>query len=158
SSTNTAAPLDSAWIDSQIGILKSPSVAAYVVKQLRLADDPKLAGPDTFIDKVLRRLGWADSEKKSEAERTGDAIGFVMGGLDVRRMAQTYMIKIDFSSQNPEQAAKIANAMIDAYVFDQLNAKYQTNRSASGWLQERLETLRGQAADAERAVVEFKAK
>src|SRR5262249_34443229 len=79
-------------------------------------------------------------------------------GLDVRRIGQTYMIRIDFSSQNPEQAAKIANAMIDAYVFDQLNAKYQTNRSASGWLQERLENLRGQAADSERAVLEFKAK
>ena len=68
------------------------------------------------------------------------------------------MININFSSRNPEQAAKIANAMIDAYIFDQLNAKFQANRSASGWLQERLEALRGQAAAAERAVIEFKAK
>ena len=33
---------DSAWIESQIGILKSQNVAAYVVKQLRLAEDPQI--------------------------------------------------------------------------------------------------------------------
>ena len=48
--------------------------------------------------------------------------------------------------------------MIDAYIFDQLNAKYQANRRAGDWLQERLQTLREQAAAAERAVIEFKAK
>jgi succinoglycan biosynthesis transport protein ExoP len=68
------------------------------------------------------------------------------------------MLRVDFRSQNPEQAAKIANAMTDAYIFDQLNAKYQANRRAGDWLQERLQTLREQAAAAERAVIEFKAK
>ena len=48
--------------------------------------------------------------------------------------------------------------MIDAYIFDQLNAKYQANRRAGDWLQERLQALREQAAAAERAVIEFKAK
>src|SRR5262245_40138453 len=34
-------PSDPAWIESQIGLLKSQNVAAYVVRQLRLADDPE---------------------------------------------------------------------------------------------------------------------
>ena len=152
-------PLDSAWIESQIGILKSQNVAAYVVKQLRLADDPKFARPEPgLIDKLLARLGGEAPEPKSEAERSAAAIGAVMSGLDVRRVGQSYMMRIDFRSHNPEQAAKIANAMIDAYIFDQLNAKYQANRRAGDWLQERLQTLREQAAAAERAVIEFKAK
>ena len=68
------------------------------------------------------------------------------------------MMQIDFRSHNPEQAVKVANAMIDGYIFDQLNAKYQANRRAGDWLQERLQALREQAAAAERAVIEFKAK
>ena len=48
--------------------------------------------------------------------------------------------------------------MVDGYVFDQMNAKYLANRRAGDWLQERLQALREQAATAERAVVEFKAK
>ena len=77
SSVGTVQP-DSAWIDSQIGILKSQNVAAYLVKQLRLAEDPKFTGSDGLIDKLLSRLSWA-SEPKSEAERVGDAIGAVSG-------------------------------------------------------------------------------
>src|SRR6266540_3083868 len=68
------------------------------------------------------------------------------------------MMKIDVRWPTPDQAAKIANAMVDAYTVEQLNAKYQANRRAGDWLQERLQTLREQTAAAERAVLEFKAK
>jgi succinoglycan biosynthesis transport protein ExoP len=68
------------------------------------------------------------------------------------------MMQIDFRSPNPAQAIKVANAMIDGYIFEQLNAKYQANRRAGDWLQERLQSLREQTSAAERAVVEFKAK
>ena len=68
------------------------------------------------------------------------------------------MMRINFLSENKEQGTRIANAMIDGYIFDQLNAKYQANRRASDWLQERLQALREQAAAAERAVIDYKAK
>jgi succinoglycan biosynthesis transport protein ExoP len=153
------ASFDSAWIESQIGVLKSQNVAAYVVKQLRLAEDPAFIPSDVGLpDKLLARLGWKASEPKSEAERVGEAIAAVSSGLDIRRVGQSYMMQIDFRARSPEPAVKIANAMIDAYIFDQLNAKYQANRRAGDWLQERLQALREQASTAERAVVEFKAK
>jgi succinoglycan biosynthesis transport protein ExoP len=151
---------DAVWIDSQSIALKSLNVASYVVKQLRLADDPEFVrsgvGP---LDKILARLGWGeDPDPKTETERVGAAINAFGNGLDIRRMGQSYMMRIDFRSQNKEQGTKIANAVIDAYIFDQLNAKYQANRRASDWLQERLQALREQAAAAERAVIEFKSK
>ena len=150
---------DAAWIESQIGILKSANVAAYVVKQLRLAEDPEITRSDfELFDKFLARFGWGTPEPKTEAERVGAAIGAVMGGLDVRRVGQSYMMQIAFSSRSRELATKVAGAMIDAYIFDQLNAKYQANRRAGDWLQERLVALREQAAGAERAVIEFRAK
>jgi succinoglycan biosynthesis transport protein ExoP len=150
---------DPSWIESQIGILKSPSVAAYVVKQLRLAQDPEFIRSDVGpFDRLLARLGWRDPEPTSDAERASAATGAVLRGLEVKRVGQSYMMRIDFSSRSPEHAAKVAGAMIDAYIFDQLNSKYQANRRAGDWLQERLQALREQAAAAERAVVEFKAK
>jgi polysaccharide biosynthesis transport protein len=152
-------PPDAGWIDSQIGVLKSQNVAAYVAKQLRLADEPEIAGPALgLVERALARFTGKTIEPKSEAERVGNAIGAVMDQVDVRRVGQSYMLKIDVRSHNPEQATKIANAMVDAYIYDQLNAKYQANRRAGDWLQERLQTLREQAAAAERAVLEFKAK
>ncbi len=52
----------------------------------------------------------------------------------------------------------MANAVADAYIVDQLEAKYQATRRASAWLQNRIRELRDQASAAERAVVEFKTK
>src|SRR5262249_55087905 len=86
------------------------------------------------------------------------AIGAVMSQVDVRRVGQSYMMRIDVRWHSPDQAARIANAMVDAYTFEQLNAKYQASRRAGDWLQERLQTLREQTAAAERAVIEFRAK
>ena len=153
-------PPDAAWVETQIGVLRSLNVLAYVVKQLRLADDPQFIRGDTWplVDKLLARLGWAAPEPKTEAERVGAAMAALSDGLEVKRVGQSYMMRIDFRSQNSEQAARVANAMIDAYIFDQLNAKYQANRRAGDWLQERLQTLREQAAASERSVIEFKAK
>jgi polysaccharide biosynthesis transport protein len=150
---------DTAWIDSQIGVIKSLNIASYVVKQLRLADDPEFtrSGVGPF-DKLLARFGWGPPEPKTELERVNAAIGAFSSGLDVKRVGQSYLMRIDFHSQNQEQTVKIANAVIDGYIFDQLNAKYQSNRRAADWLQERLQALREQAAAAERAVLEFKSK
>ena len=151
--------LGPAWIESQIGVLRSQNVAGYVVKQLRLAEDPQFLrsrlGP---FEKLLERLGWASNELNSEAERVAAATTAVMDGLKIRRSGQSYTVSIEFEGYNADQAAKITNMIIDGYIFDQLNAKYQANRRAGDWLQERLQSLREQAATAERAVIEFKAK
>src|SRR5262249_43990461 len=112
---------------------------------------------NTF-DKLLTSFGWKAPEPKTEAERVGETIAAFAKQLDVRRIGTSYIMKIDFRSHNREQAVKIADAMIDAYIFDQLNAKYQANRRTGDWLQERLQTLREQAAASARAVIEFKAK
>src|SRR5436190_8483424 len=88
---NHAAP-DSGWIESQIGILRSGNVAAYVVKQLRLADDPKFIRDSTgLIGKIFDRLGLT-SPPSTDAERAAAATSVVMGGLDVRRIGLSYML------------------------------------------------------------------
>jgi polysaccharide biosynthesis transport protein len=152
-------PPEAAWIESQIEILKSQDVAAYVVKQLHLADDPDFPQSGAGLwEKVLNRFGWGPKAPASDPERAAVAIGVLMQQLTIRRVGPSYLIQISFHSHNREQALKVANAMIDGYIFDQLNAKYLANRRASDWLQERLQALREQTATAERAVIEFKAK
>ena len=68
----------------------------------------------------------------------------------------TYVMEISFRSGNADRAAQIANSVADAYIVEQLEAKYVAARRAGGWLQDRLRELREQAGSAERAVVEYK--
>ena len=63
-----------------------------------------------------------------------------------------------FGRYNPDRAAQIANAVADAYVDDQLEAKYQAAKRAGVWLQARLRELREQASAAQLAVVNYKNK
>src|SRR5262249_40741612 len=53
-------------------------------------------------------------------------------------------------------AAQLANAMADAYVVDQLDARLESAKRASGWLSDRLVELRGQLRDSEEAVAKFR--
>src|SRR5262249_4642367 len=101
-------------------------------------------------------LGWQDPEPAPEP--VGEAVAAFMKQIEIRRIGTSYLMKVDFRSKNREQAVKIVNTVVDAYILDQLNAKYQANRRTGDWLQERLQTLREQAAASERAVIEFKAK
>src|SRR5438477_159600 len=68
----------------------------------------------------------------------------------------TLVIEIGFLSRSPERAAEVANATAEAYILDQLEAKYEATRRAGGWLQDRIQELRQEASTAEKAVLDFK--
>ena len=69
----------------------------------------------------------------------------------------TYVIEIGFKSIDPDRAAEIANAVADGFIVDQLEARYQTIRTATTWMQDRLNELRSQVSAADRAVIDYKA-
>ncbi len=65
-------------------------------------------------------------------------------------------MEVSFRSLDPDKAAQIANAIGDAYIADQLEAKYESARRASAWLQDRIKSLRDAASAAEQALSKFK--
>ena len=155
------APVDSSLIDSQVEILKSENVAQAVIKDLHLLDDPEFTGPPggllgAIVGFIGRLTPGADAPR-SQYALTRQAVARFAKALTIKRLGLSYVMEIDFQSVDPQRAAKIANAIADAYVVDSLESKYQSSRRAATWLQDRLKELRAQASDAERAVVEYKA-
>lgn len=154
-------PIDSATVESQVEILRSENIALAVIKQLRLTDDPEFVGPGGgLIGNVAGLLtGWMGSAPRpSEYDLQRTATGVFSKALTVKRVGLTYIIEIAFRAQSPQRSAEVANAIADAYIVDQLDAKFKATQRASIWLQERLRELRDQSSAAERAVVEFKNK
>ncbi len=154
-------PIDSGSVESQVEILKSETIALAVIKQLHLVDDPEFIGQGggligTLIG-VVSGL-FASNEPNSEFALTREAVNAFESRLSVRRVGLTYVILVSFQSFSPDRAAEIANAVADAYINDQLEAKYESARRAGTWLQARLRELREQASTAERVVVAFKNK
>ena len=150
-------PIDTAQVETQLEILKSENIGLAVVKELKLTEDPEFVGPNAgLLGQISGFLG--GTPQRSEEAQTRAALGRFLGKRTVARVARTYVIDIGFTSLNPARAAAIANAIADAYIVDQLEAKYQATRRASVWLQDRIRELRQQASDADRAVLDYKEK
>jgi len=154
-------PVDSAMVESQVEVLRSENIALAVIKDLRLADDPEFVGPGGGLvgGLVSAVSGLLQSDApQSQTELNRRAAETFASRLSVKRVGLTYIIEIAFTSHDPEKSARIANSVADAYINDQLNAKYQAAKRASVWLQERISELRAQSSTAERAVVDFRSK
>jgi polysaccharide biosynthesis transport protein len=152
-----ATPTDLAGIESEVQIVKSENVAASVIKDLHLTEVPEFVGGAADpIDPLLTYLRWSRPPPRSEFELMRQAINTFEKNLDAVRVGMSYVLDISYTSNDPDRAAQIANAVADAYIVDQLDAKFQANQRASSWLQDRVRELRDQAAVAERAVVAFK--
>ncbi|MBV9567373.1 MAG: GumC family protein, partial [Hyphomicrobiales bacterium] len=162
-------PIDSATVDTQIEILNSENIALSVVKQLHLDQDPEFIYPRAGISaSVLGFIlsfvpsgpapGVPAAPASNEFRHQRTALGTLQSHMAVKRVGLTYAIGIDFESLNPDRASEVANAVANAYVDDVLEAKYETTRRAVSWLQDRLKELREQSLNADRAVVDFKAK
>jgi succinoglycan biosynthesis transport protein ExoP len=149
--------LDNPTVESQAEILRSENIALAVIRDLKLADDPGLTTPSA-LGSVFAAVGsvLGSNEPPSEARALRSVVEQFDRRLTVRRVGVTFVFEIAFLHPDPAKAAEIANAVADAYVVEQLEAKYQSTRRAGGWLQDRLKELSKQATDAERAVVEFK--
>ncbi len=143
----------SAAVESQVEILKSEKIALQVIKDLHLVDDVKQA-PRSGL---LATLYGAD-KPLTEFEQTRAALAAFSKRLTIKRLGIAWVIEISFESPDPDRAAKVANAMADTYVTDQLEAKYDATRQGSIWLEGRVKELREQSMAAQRAVVEFKVK
>ena len=78
--------------------------------------------------------------------------------LRVMRVGRSYIEQISYTSLDREKAARIANAFADAYIEDQLQAKFEATHRASTWLEQRIRELRQQFSDAYKAVQDFKSQ
>ena len=155
---------DFTQIETQLQILKSRAIAVAVINQLKLADDPDFNGSGLSLSSLSQRLrAWVSPPPKDQpSDAPGQpaeaVIAAFLGRLSATRVGISSIIEISFNSSNANRAAEITNAIANAYIADQLNAKFEANSRATSWLQERLSNLGDQALAAERAVSAFKSQ
>jgi polysaccharide biosynthesis transport protein len=151
--------IDTGAVQTEVEVLLSRTISLSVIKELRLTEDPEFAGGNGgllgFFLKLVPGL-WGSGGIDSEARLTDRALTAFERRRTVYRVPPANVIEIGFRSLDPVKSARIVNAIADAYVTEQLDAKYQATRRASAWLEDRIKELRTQASIADRAVVDFK--
>lgn len=170
-STIGAVADEEASVLSQVEVLKSDAVSLAVVDKLNLTEDPVfnadrgslIGNAIGAVRSVLNVSRWFSSDDETQAvdeadrkrQRAADTVG---NNLDISRVGRTYVLRVDYTSQSPQQAADIANALADAYLLDKLNSKYDATRRAGDWLSDRITELRQKALDSDLAVQKFRAE
>src|SRR4029077_14856826 len=153
--------VEDAAVDSEIETTKSEKVALSVIRRLHLEDDPEFAGAGRGLRRgilaLLHLVPAVDVEPSTEQEPRR-ALAAVKDNLRVTRLGRSYIEQIAYAALDPDKAAKIANAFADAYIEDQLEAKFEATHRASIWLEQRIGELRKQASDAYKEVQDFKSQ
>lgn len=156
------AAIDSVQIETQLQVLKSKAVAMTVIQNLKLYEDNDFkpsARLHAFFRRVRSWLSMAPLDTASSPPPTADLLALEFGErVNANRVGMSNVIEVSYNASNPERAAEVANAIANAYIFDQLNARFEANQSATAWLQDRLRELGQQALTAERAVNAFKSE
>lgn len=145
-----------ALVDSQMSIITSDAVLRRVVGALKLDQNPEYATPAG--PGLVYRLKSLVMKVPLPAKRepVGQAIQTLSESIKVKRAQKTYVADIEASASTPEGARDIAQAVADAYLQDQKDAKAAQAKEANKLIDGRLEELRQQVSRAEAAVDKFK--
>lgn len=168
-------------IQSELEVIQSEFLIGRVVDRLGLASNPDFNGtrPPGFLDTALEpvRELWhsgissllapapppqqqAAQGKPARVEDSDPgrraAIGAVAGHLSVTLLGRTFVILVTVESTDGTMSARIANAIAEVYLADQVDNKNEANRRATEWLEERLAELRRNLQVAEESVATYR--
>ncbi len=158
-------------VQSEVEILQSRELLGRVIDQLGLMEDPefnarlrkssfsilKYLNPMTYIPDSWR--GVTDQPISDESRRArirGEVTDAILKQLVILPKGRSFAIGVAFSSRDSEKAALIVNTLAELYIVDQLEAKFETTRRATTWLNERLSDLRQTVITAENAVEAYR--
>jgi succinoglycan biosynthesis transport protein ExoP len=153
--------VDSTKIASVQLILLSWGMLDRVVQAEHLADDPAFgdARPSRFREWIsllptTKPLPVIDTPAAREAR----AVDRLSQMIRTTRLGMTYVIRIDVSAAKPLQAQRLAKAIADAYLADQMDTKSAAERRDTSWLTNRLQQQRSDLLASEAAVESIRQK
>lgn len=165
-------------IENALQVLESQRLAARVVEDLNLDKDERFlserpSGLSTVISQTKRAIKGALGAligTVSESGSAGEAVSpeeqaaltrnAVVEGIQERaqiyRVGRSSVIGVAFDAQTPELAADLANAYVEAYQADVVQANLAASEATASWLGQRLAELAGEVRETSNAVEQFR--
>ncbi|HEY7231047.1 MAG TPA: polysaccharide biosynthesis tyrosine autokinase [Pseudolabrys sp.] len=159
-SRSSVAP-DDGTINSQVSLIQSAAVLRRVVDELDLSDDPEFKPRAGLLNLIIPSFETtqplAPGQSPEDVAKSATVDFLADHRLAVIRQPATYVIDINVKSESPEKAAKIANAIVDSYFYEQLRNKQDTRKTAASWFDKQIQDLRSRVLASDKAVEDFRA-
>ena len=136
-------------VDTDVEIARSARVLERAATTLDIGRSPDFAQRRSVIDMVKSLIGISDPAPPPQGGKFADLpdperarlVEALASRVTVRRIGLTSVIAMSATAPEPETAAKMANALADAYLTEQIAAKVGSNERAAAFLRERVDGL-----------------
>lgn len=157
--SETAQALDAEAVNSQIQLLTSRDLARKAVEKLGLRGDPEFDPAAGWLGLLTRPLSLIGIGARPASESADDRMltNFI-DHLTVMSPSKTRVLQVEFSSRDPDLAARGANGVAEIYIDMKSQAKREDARQAAQALKPLIASLEAKVAEADAKVEAFRAR
>ena len=162
--------VDSTFIQTQLKIIGSRSLARRVIKSLNLKDSPEFKSDEKskgfsirdLLSALLKKMKKKDFKNKSlKTDKIDEDFGLVNGYLSrlkAESISNSRMVNISFEGAHPDIIKTIANRHAQEYIEKNLEMRFAASQDAVEWLQKQLYEKKERVEKAENALQLYKEK
>ncbi len=150
-----------AQVESQVKVIESDAVLGRAVAQAGLEGEPGFGVAQAgLISRTVASLREMVLGPKAErpVDARGRALDQLRRKLAVKRADKVFVIDVVVTTADPDLSARIVNAIANAYLADQTEARSDAAKRAAGDLRGRLDELRNTVNAADKKLEDYKAK
>jgi uncharacterized protein involved in exopolysaccharide biosynthesis len=154
-----AASDDATTIASEVEVLRSRGLLRRLVRAEQLLLDPEFNPAVRARDGLLARLGFASAPAAAElrlARQRARTVAVLERHVAVRVLGRSRVIEVAVTSREPAKAARLANALAQAYLAERRAARADSLAERERRLRARVDEARANLEKAERNVDRFR--
>jgi succinoglycan biosynthesis transport protein ExoP len=150
--------LDAEGISSQVQLLMSADLARRVAKRLDLAAVPEFraAIAGSALNDLFSLIGLSSDSARSSVEEK--VLKYYYENLEIYRLEGSRVIAVEYSAEDPELAAAVANTILDEYIALQASAKRETTEVAATAMEPQIQQLQREVQAARKAVADYRSR
>jgi len=138
------------YLETQVDVLKSRSLAREVATQLGLFRDP------TFLPQMHMKAAESPQGSFNLAQtKREQVLDALQGNLKVKLPVDSSAVNVSFQSPDRALSAKVANSFADNFITSNLRRKFDTSAYARQFLENQLKQIRQRLEESERALIDY---
>lgn len=148
---------------TQSNLLKSDAVADEVVEKINLSNEPEFNGELrqrgllTGLKSILALISPKEEHSESDDD-VGSLVQTYQSKLAISPVRNSSLIKVSFSSFDPELSAKVANAHSQAYIELNDQRRFQSTSGAKAFLEKEISNVQAKLETSEKELTAFARK
>ncbi|WP_295399030.1 polysaccharide biosynthesis tyrosine autokinase [uncultured Thiocystis sp.] len=146
------------FYQTQYELLQSRSLARRIIDQLGLESSPSFVGEkkDSFLSGLAQTAtGWMSSDTAPVEEKAPDLETLFLSNLTVAPLKNSRLVRVNYDSPDPQEAAEIANAVASNFVNTSLERRFEATSYAKTFLAEQIQQIRANLEDSERRLLTY---